>query len=289
MSGVTATSTDTRQIYATGTDANGAFTLGVDTAGTSSLAFSFAGASIVTRQTFIKVPGDAVTVTAIPRTFDLAAFDEMCRTPMLMRWTVAPPLVVETQTLQFTGLNDSTFTAINETMSDAEATSLITDMSWALPQMTGGQFAVFTGTQRAPAATGQAVAMMVTGQITVARFAGLSAATGGNVGYSRWQYQQDGRVVAGLIMLDRDFDKSSATHVRAVRAHELGHSLGYNHVTLALRPSVMNPIAVLEPNAFDLSATKLAFMRQTGNKTPDIDPTGFSTNSLRLTWTAPIR
>ena len=287
VSGVTPTSSETRQIYATATDGNGAFILGVDTAGTGPLSFTFSGPAIVTRQTFVKVPGDAVTISTIPKTFDLAAFDELCRSTMLMRWTAAPPLVVESQVLQFTNGADSQFPAAAETLTDAELSSLTVDLTWALPQMTGSQFAGFASTTRAVSATGASVNMMVTGQITVGRFAGLAAATGGNVGLSRWLYRSDGVVVGGMIMLDRDFDKSGASNVRAVRAHELGHALGYSHVTL--RTSVMNPVVRVEPNAGDLDATLLAFLRPPGNKTPDIDPSGYSTNSVRLTWTAPIR
>lgn len=288
VSGVTATSSETRQTYATATDANGAFTLGVDSAGTSGLAFSFGGSTIVTRNTFIKVPGDAVTVTAIPKTFDLATFDEMCRTPMLMRWTSAPPLVVQSQVMQFTSANDASFVAVNETMTDAETNAMLADLSWALPQMTGGQFSNFASSSRGSGSAGSVITMRVNGQITVGRFAGLRATTGA-VGLSTWQYQTDGRVVAGVIMLDRDFDQSGDGTIRAVRTHELGHALGYNHVTLALRQSVMNPTTRIEPNAGDLAATRLAFLRTPGNKSPDIDPGGFSTNSLRLTWAAPIR
>ncbi len=284
--GVTPTSSETRQTYLSATDANGAFTLGVDSAGSGGLAFSFSGPSIVTRQTFVKVPGDAVTITTIPKTFDLAAFDELCRSTMLSRWTSAPPLVLQTQTLQFSNAHESAFTAIGETMADADATALIGDLTSALPQLTGSQFGGFAGTTRVTSAAGASVAMLVEGRITVGRFAGLSAAVG-SVGLSRWLFRTDGVVVGGVIMLDRDFDRSSAATVRAIRMHELGHALGYNHVTS--RTSVMNPIPVSEPNAGDLAATRLAFQRPPGNKTPDIDPSGYSTNSLRLVWTAPIR
>jgi hypothetical protein len=234
----------------------------------------------------VKVPGDAVTITTIPKTFDLAAFDELCRSTMLTRWTAAPPLVVESRVLQFTNANDLEFIATSDTMSDTDASGLIADLTWALPQMTGGQFAGFAGTTRTTSAVGASVMMMVSGQITVGRFAGMTAATG-NVGLSRWLYRADGEVVGGIVMLDRDFDTSDAATVRAVRTHELGHALGYSHVTV--RASVMNPFVQAEPNPDDLAATRLAFMRPPGNKTPDIDPSGFSTNRLRAVWTAAIR
>lgn len=284
--GVTPTTTDTRKTYVTATDANGLFTLGVDTSAASGIGFIFSGPSIVTRQTVVKVPGDAPTITVLPKTFDLVSFDEMCRTPMLMRWTSAPPLFLQMQVLQFTGVNDSVFPATTETMSDSDGNSIVADLVWALPQMTGNQFTNFASSQRGTSASGSSVTMLTSGRITVGRFAGLTAATGA-VGFSRWQYQTDGTIVSGIIMLDRDADRGAASVVRVVRTHELGHTMGYNHVTS--RTSVMNPIAVIEPNAADLTAAKVAFLRPPGNKSPDTDPSGFSTNSLKLTWTTAIR
>lgn len=286
VAGVTAVTTDTRQTYATATDANGQFTLGVDTSASAGIGFVFSGPSIVTRQTVVKVPGNAPTITVLAKTFDLVSFDQMCRTPMLTRWTSAPPLTVQTQVLQFTNINDSQFPASSETMSGADVNSITADLSWGLPQMSGGQFAAFAGTSNATSASGATVTMLTNGRITVGRFAGLRAAAGA-VGFSRWEIQADGTVVSGLIMLDRDFDMSGAANVRAVRTHELGHTMGYNHVLS--RPSVMNAIAEIEPNAADLADAKVAFLRPPGNKSPDTDPTGFSTNSLKRTWTLAIR
>lgn len=264
--------------------------LGVDTASNSGLAFAFAGASIFTRQTFVKVPGDSVTLTAIPSSFDMASFDEMFRATggQLQRWVSAPPIVFEGQVLKFSGLNDTAYTTTGVTISNDETNAMLTDFTWALPQMTGSTFQTFGSAVRTdhPAA-GVSVTMMNTGQITVGRFAGLTSATG-NLGFSRWQYRTDGTVVAGLIMLDEDFDKSKAPTVRAVRTHELGHALGYNHVVH--RQSVMNAVAAVEPNAADLAAAKIAFLRQPGSRSPDVDPGGSSTNGVsRLFWSEPIR
>jgi hypothetical protein len=74
--------------------------------------------------------------------------------------------------------------------------------------------------------------------------------------------------------------------VRSLRVHEMGHALGYGHVTL--RASFMNSSAVNEPLDFDRDATRLAFQRPLGNRSPDRDPDGFSTNlrgqPLPLVW-----
>ena len=69
---------------------------------------------------------------------------------------------------------------------------------------------------------------------------------------------------------------SNSPFRRSLRAHELGHALGYNHVTVRL--SVMNASGQIEPNDFDLKAVKLAFLRPPGNRTPDRDPDSLTSN-----------
>jgi hypothetical protein len=75
---------------------------------------------------------------------------------------------------------------------------------------------------------------------------------------------------------------------RSLRAHELGHALGYSHVTV--RTSVMNSNARTEPNEFDREATQIVYQRPPGNRSPDTDPDPFSINTMRLTarWSAGI-
>ena len=124
--------------------------------------------------------------------------------------------------------------------------------------------------------------------ITVSRVVGLTA-TAGFWGYSRWQFLPDGTVVSGMVTLDRDFERSVSPFRRSLRSHELGHALGYNHVTV--RPSVMNSAARIEPNAFDLDACRIAFARVPGNRAPDADPSNASLNRLAriAIWSEPIR
>jgi hypothetical protein len=293
ISGVLPTSAD-HAITSTATDLFGGFTVKVTGSDSGTLSLTFAGPGIVTRQTNVKVPGDPATITVIPSTFDLSAFNEMCRsstlpnqTAVLSRWTSPPPLVIETRTMQYADPNmNSQFTTINDTLSDGEYDELVADLNWALPRMTGGQFSAFAATTRQTDPPGTAVTMLASGQITLGRIAGLTTGTG-FAGLTRWEIRSDGVVTGAMIMLDRDFDRNGNGTRRALRTHELGHALGFNHVMSI--PSVMNLTPASEPNAFDLSAAKIAFLRQPGNRTPDVDPSGFSTNRLSMTWGPAIR
>ncbi len=67
--------------------------------------------------------------------------------------------------------------------------------------------------------------------------------------------------------------------------HELGHALGYNHVTV--RTSVMNPVISGEPTDFDRTGAKVAFERPPLNRSPDVDPSFYTANPSGgpLRWT----
>lgn len=234
---------------------------------------TLSSSSIVVRQTHLRVPGPAATLSLMPASTDLPAFDQMFRASgSLVRWVSAPALTVERRVLQFTNVTDQEYTAATDTMSDAEADGLMADLAWALPQMSA--FPGFVDQLSETTPPGSRVRVSRPGRIVVARYAGLQAATG-FWGYGRWQ-TAGGEVVAGIIMLDLGFDTSGSPFRRSLRAHELGHALGYNHVTL--RESVMNSSARFEPNPFDRSAMKLAFQRPPMNRSPDVDPDPFTAN-----------
>jgi len=265
------------RIVPTSSDASGNFLLAATAAGTPTVGFS--GSGFVSRMTTVRVPGPAASVSLIPAAFDLRAFDEMFRVSELLRWTAAPPLVVETRTLQFTATGDADFTALDDQMTDAEYASVVADLQWALPQLTGNQFTAFASVTRQTSAVGARVHILNTGSITVARYVGLTQATS-FWGFSRWFFRGDGTITSGESMLDRDFERSGSPFLRSLRSHELGHALGCNHVTL--RASVMNAAARLEPNDFDRDASRIAFERPPGNSTPDVDPDGISANRAAL-------
>lgn len=233
--------------------------------------------SIVTRTTRLRVPGPPATLSLIPASFDLAAYDQMFRSSggLLHRWTSAPSVVVLSRVLQFTNITDADYTARGDAMSDGEVNDLLADLRWTLPQLTGHTFAAFADEQRESAAEGDRVRVSRTGLIVVARYEGLTTATG-YWGYTRWAWNAAGELQAGIVMLDSSFETSGSPFRRSLRAHEFGHALGYTHV--GVRTSVMNPDARTEPNAFDKDGAKIAFKRAPLNRTPDIDPDPFTGN-----------
>jgi Carboxypeptidase regulatory-like domain len=270
--------------------ADGAFQVRSDSSATATRVVTFRGPGAVERQAGLKVPGPAAAVSLISSEFDLAAFDEMFRSPQLLRWTSAPPLRIELRVLQITDVEASTGTATVETLSDADADTLQGDLEWALPQLTGGTFQAFAGVTRQLPTEGSSVTLLNTGQITVARVEGLAEMTG-YWGYGRWQYRDDGVVTGGLMLIDAAFERSNSPYAQSLHAHELGHALGCQHV--ASRPSVMNIDARLGPTPFDRDAGRIAFRRAPGNRSPDVDPDPASISinrrSLTLTWSRGLR
>ena len=248
-------------------DANGQFSL-TSAPGTFPKSVSFTRAGFLERQTWLNDAGQP-TVSLIPGSLNLSAFNEMLRSPMLRRWREAPRLVIETRAVQYADLNASSATAIDDVMSDGELNSVRGDLEWALGKLTGGAFKGFGSVNRHDSPSGGAVSLLNQGQITVVRMAGLTQATG-YWGYGRFMAYADGTVVAGLVVLDRDFDRGTSQYRRSLRAHELGHALGYAHVSGI--GSVMDPSGRQEPTSFDLDAFRIAFQRQPGNRAPDLDP-----------------
>jgi hypothetical protein len=234
----------------------------------------FSGPNIVTRSSRVRVPGAALNLSTIQIGFDLVAFDQMYRhSGALTRWVEAPRLVVQIRVLQISGSN---YIATNERMTDAQALDLASTLATTLPVLTGGRFNAFANQTAETANPGETVNLSRTGDIVVAHVKGLVAA--GASGLGGWSTDNRSVVRGGFLVLDRDLDVSSPNR-RAIRAHEFGHALGYNHVTA--RASVMNSTpSPIEPNGWDRDSARVAFQREPGNRSPDNDPTWFEGNSV---------
>jgi hypothetical protein len=262
---------------------DGGFT--ISSSGPGQFTATVTGGAVVERQTGLRFPGQEAQLTLIPASFDLATFDQMCRggSNELRRWDSAPRLVVIDAVLEFSSVGASVYTATSERLTNEDRDAITADLTWGLPLATGEAFAGFAFvTTESPAPGSQVAYFTREAAIVVARFKGLQSATG-YWGYGRWAARAS-VVVAGAVMLDRDFDVSGSRYRRSLRVHEMGHALGWDHVTL--RTSFMNNSAVVEPNAFDRDATRLAYLRPPGNKSPDRDPSPFAANfrSFPMAW-----
>ncbi len=256
-------------------DGNGYFLLSGSATGSFNAKLSAAG--IVERQTRLRIPGGDTLLSVIPSSFDLSAFDEMMRpNGALQRWVTAPTVVVQTRVLTFTAPGDEQFRATSEELTQEEVAGLIKDLNDGLAQLTGGKLGSFAQVLQESAEPGSLVSTTRAGMITVARYDGLSHNMGNVVGWGRWAVNERYEVTGGAIMLDRALEVSGSSYRRLVRIHELGHALGYGHVTL--RASVMNSPSPGEANEWDRAAVAIAFQRPPGNRAPDADPAGYSAN-----------
>lgn len=250
------------------TDAEGHFQVDMD--GASSHTAVFASAATVERRTTLRNSSDdRVRVSLIPSSFDLPAFDEMFRASEsgLQRWTSAPRLVIVASVMSY---NDTStdFPATPEQLSDDEVTTMAAQLREGLALLTGGTYTSFAAVSVERPAAGERVSAQRAGTIVVGRYTGV-VTFAQTIGFGQWAVESDGSVTAGALYLDRDFDRNDSRR-RLLRIHELGHALGYQHVTS--RPSIMNPSIGPEPSDFDRAGAVIAFQRPPGNRAPDTDP-----------------
>jgi hypothetical protein len=246
-------------------------------------------AGFVERRTGVDAPASGLRLSLIPTSFEMNAFNEMLRSESrLQRWTTQPRLVVLTSVMRFSAMRDDTFFGTDEKISGSDVEQIVNDMRNALALLTAGTWTDFSAVDREAVAPAQAVLTTRVGSIVVGRYSGIQNAAN-TIGYGRWAAQPNGTIVGGSVYLDRDFDVTSSQRVK-LRTHELGHALGYMHVTATT--SIMNPAIGPDPTTFDRRAVRIAFDRQPGNRAPDEDPaytaprTSITDGGVR--WSAPI-
>jgi matrixin len=185
------------------------------------------------------------------------ALDEMLqrRNGRVVRWTRQPELVVLTSVMEYRPGAQTTYEATSEVLGEQEINDLIGDLTTALRLLTADTFKHFAVVRLEDAPSGTRVNVLRPGQIVVGRYLGLrdrlnTVGLGGKVAYDA------ASVGAGLILLDRDYDRRSSLR-RLLRTHELGHALGYRHVESS--SSIMNPRIGSEPTDVDRRAALVAF------------------------------
>jgi len=170
-------------------------------------------------------------------------------------WVNVPALVVLTSVMEYrTGDMVSGYVTTDERLADEDTAQLVSDLTRALDELTGGAFKAFAAVRFEKPKTGQIVRVFRSGQIVVGRFRGVQAKTG-SLGYGA-RTTRNGTITAAAVIVDRNFDRDPNRRLM-LRTHELGHALGYNHVES--RPSVMNPRVGTGLTEFDRAAIKVAF------------------------------
>jgi hypothetical protein len=226
---------------------------------------TLSGPHVVTRQTTVTIPSPALALTLIPASFDMASFEEFARglaSGFTIRWTSAPALIVETSLVASPSEEN---VALADRIPSAEVDRVVERLSGALPLLTGSAFATFASVTRRTTPAGSPARMFNPGAITVVYYTESNGACGQasprfTIGTSQ--------VIAAAVWLK--LGCASLSRNTTVLVHELGHALGYGHVTV--RPSVMGPTAGMDLTGFDMAAAAIVYRRPPGSRAPDTDP-----------------
>ena len=166
----------------------------------------------------------------IPKSFDLVAFDEMFRTSnaQLQRWTQRPSLVILAAIMEYRG-NAATYAATNEQLTEPEMALLTAQMTEGLALLTGNTFTSFSSVEIEHPAAARGSTRCGKGRLSSAAIRASPSLTK-TIGFGQWSEQPNGSIFGGAMYLDRDFDRDDNRR-RLLRIHELGHALGYQHVS----------------------------------------------------------
>jgi hypothetical protein len=188
---------------------------------------------------------------------EAAALDEMLRgaSGAERRWMQRPTLIVITSVLRFEGGVRPLYSATADRLSSTEVDEMVADLTAGLRILTGAAFEDFAAIRVEQATPEDSVRVMREGSIVAARFDGVRKALDA-VGYGGRTARRDGTISSGTVILDSEYDRNDRFR-RLLRIHELGHALGYNHVTS--QRSIMNPTLGSEPTEFDKRVALIAF------------------------------
>ena len=202
-------------------------------------------------------PAASAASGAADRSIDASALQEMLRGPngQARHWNRAPELTVLVSVMQYRDGNQTAYTATAERLTDAEVDELTRDLTAGLALLTGNTYEEFAAIHREAIPEGTTMAVLRPGQIVAGRYRDVQNLQH-TIGFGGSATRIDGTITGAAIILDNDFDTSSPKR-RLLRIHELGHALGYNHVSS--RISIMNATIGPEPTDFDRTAATIAF------------------------------
>jgi hypothetical protein len=257
----------------TRTDARGFFTL---SAATSTYALLLTHPDFVERRTAAALPASGLHVSMIPSTFDQAAFEEFAprsTTTGLRRWTMNPSLIVLRNVVEYDGVSYDPLVTDRQ-VSETDFNCMVDGVQRAITPMSDSTLTFKKVDVRSlPAGSRFSIPSTAEGTIVLTAARGVLA----NGRASAFADGQPDVLVRGVVWITADNLSLCGSTAARVFPHELGHALGYQHVTL--EPSVMSgidPTSAL--TAFDREALRIIYQRPPGNRTPDIDPPSYVIN-----------
>jgi hypothetical protein len=231
------------------------------------------------RETSVRIPDDhPVDLSLIPSTHDLTAFEEFSpRTAGLQRWTRNPRLLVLTHAVDYGGatLGFREFPVIDRPVSRVQLDCLAAGVAAMLAEMGGGHL-TWDSVDIAEVEPGTRFRTDETPEGTIVVLPSVSLGAPGRgtayVGAEPFVLSR------GAVWLSAEMLNFCVTSL--LYRHELGHALGYLHVTRTL--SIMSPGGLPATlTDFDRNSIAILFQRRPGNRLPDRDPSGVTVNVTR--------
>jgi hypothetical protein len=259
--------------FRTRTDARGFFTL---TANTSTYALLLTHPNFVERRTAAILPASGLHVSMIPSTFDQPAFEEFAPRATatgLRRWTENPSLMVLTNVVEYDGVAYDPLVTDRQ-VADGDVGCMRDGVQRAIAPMSDGVMTFKkVDVLSLPSGSRFSIPGTTEGTIVLVVAHGLLA----NGRASAFAGVQPNVLVRGVVWISADNLPLCGSTAARVYPHELGHALGYQHVTL--EPSVMSGISPTSAlTEFDREAIRIVYQRPPGNRTPDIDPPTYVIN-----------
>jgi hypothetical protein len=257
----------------TRTDARGFFTL---SPASSTYALSLTHPDFIERRTAAALPASGLHVSMIPSTLDQAAFEEFAprsTTTGLRRWIMNPSLVVLRNVVEYDGVNYVPLVTDRQ-VSEGDFKCMVDGVQSAIAPMSDSTL-TFKKVDVVSPLVGSRFSIPSTAEGTIVLAAARGVQANGRA--SAFAGDQPDVLVRGVVWITADNLSLCGSTAARVFPHELGHALGYQHVTL--EPSVMSGIDPTDaPTAFDREALRIIYQRPPGNRAPDIDPVGYVIN-----------
>jgi hypothetical protein len=255
------------------TDAGGFFTLD---ANRSAYPLLLTHPDFIDRRTAAVLPANGLHLSMIPSTFDRAAFEEFApraTTTGLRRWIENPSLIVLTNVVDYDGVAFDPLVT-NRQVPDADFACMLDGVRRAIAPMSDNVM-TFTKVDVVSPSTGSRFSIPSTPEGTIVLVVARGLLANGRA--ATFAGVQPNVLVRGVVWVSADNLPLCGSTASRVYPHELGHALGYQHVTL--EPSVMSGIQPTSAlTLFDRDAIRIVYQRPPGNRSPDVDPPTYVIN-----------